>query len=896
MGCGTKRLLGGAAAALAVVAIAGLVLSEPAHAKARQYAVAPAPQWVQPITLQPPGDLPQNQKDGTQYLLVDRQFRIQDGWSEYRRYVSRVVNPAGVEDASQVTIDFDPQLDHLTLNAVQVRRGAQVIDELREGRVSVLQRESELEQGILDGSLTFHLLMSDVRVGDIIDLSYTIQHHDPALGNRFFGWEITRWDDPTARSRLRVLIPENAPLSVGGTELSAPMKQRAGGWQTLEWDWKALPGMVTDEDAPSWYQQHPVIQFSQFTSWAEVVRTTLPLFSFNARDRELEAVSAQLKSSAETQSGRALAAVRFVQEKVRYTGLELGSGAFRPRPPGEVLRSRYGDCKDKALLAVALLRAMGMDAAPALVSTRWQGHLEQQLPSPGDFDHAIVRLRLAGKTYWIDVTETGQGGALDTLDQADFGKALVVSPGVTALESIPRAVAAQPLVTASAVFDLRGGLNAEGSYSISTVYRGSEANGMRRRLRRISAADLGDTYLNYYKGRYPGARSAGPPVIHDDPTANEITVNETYRIAHPFEALDSGRRRFDLTAEVIDEYAPPVRHPSRKAPLSIDYPVNVAQQISVRLPTGFPVEDATVKIDNAAFHYDSQLTHDGNDVRFEMHYKTLTDEVPRDRLNRFIRQIDDVRNDDSLVLTSKSVAAYARAQTPSDEVVAKAAALAKIKHAADAGTALSVPAILTLALSLLFGTWCGWRVFRYDPAPEPAEKNAPTGIRGFLLLPALGVSLAPIGSLVTLMAWAKVAELRVWDMLPWIGSASYQPWRYYAYLLLLAAIFLQVIGCLLVAILFFTKRSSTPAVLVAMIWLGLPVDFGLELFDAALGIRGHTFNRMAAIAFAQVFIAWGYSLYLYKSQRVKATFIARRREKTVVSPPVSQSLPEHGPS
>jgi hypothetical protein len=133
-------------------------------------------------------------------------------------------------------------------------------------------------------------------------------------------------------------------------------------------------------------------------------------------------------------------------------------------------------------------------------------------------------------------------------------------------------------------------------------------------------------------------------------------------------------------------------------------------------------------------------------------------------------------------------------------------------------------------------------------------------------------------------------------MLPWITSTSYQPWHYYAYLLLLAAMCLQVIGCSIVTILFFMKRSSAPQVLVALIWLGLPLSFGLELFYASLGIHDHTFARLAAFAFAQVFSAWGYSLYLYKSQRVKATFIARRREKTVVSSPVSQSLPEHGPS
>ena len=88
------------------------------------------------------------------------------------------------------------------------------------------------------------------------------------------------------------------------------------------------------------------------------------------------------------------------------------------------------------------------------------------------------------ETYWIDVTETAQGGDLETFDQADLGQALVIFPGVSALERIPREAPAQPLVTVTAVFDLRAGKSAEGSYTLSTVYRGSEADGMRHRLRR----------------------------------------------------------------------------------------------------------------------------------------------------------------------------------------------------------------------------------------------------------------------------------------------------------------------------------------------------------------------------------------------------------------------------
>lgn len=689
MSKGVARLLRESARALALFAIAAFIVPRAAWASKPQYEIAPAPRWVQPLTLEVTHSLPQNATGGSVSLLLDRQIRVQNGWSEYNRYVSRVVNAAGVEDASQLTIDFDPQLDHLVLHAVTLRRGTQVIDELAHGRIEVLQRESGLEQSVLDGSLTFHLLLTDVRAGDTIDESYTIEHRGPAWGNRFFEQLTTRWDDPIDRSRLRVLVPTHAPLYVAGSEPSAPVRTRTKGWQVLEWNWTALAAVAYDLDAPSWFQQHPAIQLSQFADWGEVVKAALPLYSFDTHDRGVSAAAENLKSGLETQEDRALAAIRFVQEKIRYTGLEFGSGAFRPRPPGEALRSRYGDCKDKALLAVALLRAMGIDAVPALVSTRWEGHLDGLLPSPGDFDHAIVRMRLADRTYWIDVTETAQGGTLETLDQSQLGEALVISPGITALEPIPHAPAAQPLTTATAVFDLRGGLDAEGSYTISTVYRGSDADDLRRKLQRTSAADLGKGYLNYYKGQYPEISAAGPPSIHDDPHANVITVDEAYRIPHPFGSVSSGEQRFELETELIHDYVQPPGQPARAAPLALDYPLYTDEQITVRLPSFFPVKDEAVTIDHPTFHYESRLTHKGNDVFFEARYKTLADSVPHDELDDFLKKREAARQDCSLSFTYDTSGPNEKASAAATDALAKALALSKAGHTADADAAFT---------------------------------------------------------------------------------------------------------------------------------------------------------------------------------------------------------------
>ena len=617
-------------------------------AESPRYTVAPTPEWVQSVPTQATSTAPALEAPGgTDYQLSDLQVRVDEVWSEYFRSVSRPTNPSGVSDSSNISIDFDPELDRLILHSVTLRRGAETLDELHQGRIEVLQRESKLESGILDGSLTFHLVMSDVRVGDTIDYSYTIEHRDPAWGNRFFARYMLQWSDPVRRLRIRILSRSHAPLFVYYPPQKEPRKADDGTWQSLEWDEENLSALKFEKDAPAWYEQYPAIQLSQFAAWKDVVDAALPLFTIpNPPDPALAELEQQIKSTTHSDAERVMRVIRFVQEEIRYTGLELGSGAFRPSPPQEVLRRRYGDCKDKTLLTVAMLRDLGIEAAPALVSTRWGNHLHDRLASPGNFNHAIVKARLGSKTYWLDVTGSAQGGDLQHVVQADLGDALVVSPGVTGPEAMPREQPDGALVTADVEFDLRGGLDKEGGLTVSTVYRGSEADSMRRKLRRESVTELGDTYLNYYKRRYPSIHAVEAPKVKDDLDSNQVTIDESYRVEYFFEPHDAAERHFYLEAETINESLGALDTPVRTTPFELDSPIDSIERIRIRMPERFPGKDNDeVKIDSAQFHYDSRMSHSGNDTLLSYHYRTLTDTVPPEVLDEFLRKRAAAKDD-----------------------------------------------------------------------------------------------------------------------------------------------------------------------------------------------------------------------------------------------------------
>lgn len=127
----------------------------------------------------------------------------------------------------------------------------------------------------------------------------------------------------------------------------------------------------------------------------------------------------------------------WLQGEVRYTGVEFGEAAIVPRRPEETLERRYGDCKDKATLLAALLRASGIPAYLALLRTGPGFDVHPELPGLGFFDHAIVYIP-GEQEIWIDPTaELARAGELPPWDQGRY--ALVARPETQGLVVTPAA-------------------------------------------------------------------------------------------------------------------------------------------------------------------------------------------------------------------------------------------------------------------------------------------------------------------------------------------------------------------------------------------------------------------------------------------------------------------------
>ena len=77
-------------------------------------------------------------------------------------------------------------------------------------------------------------------------------------------------------------------------------------------------------------------------------------------------------------------------KQTRYVGLEFGIHGYQPYAVTQVFARKFGDCKDKASLLVAMLREIGVEASLVLARTRRGGDLDAEPASLAPFDHAIA--------------------------------------------------------------------------------------------------------------------------------------------------------------------------------------------------------------------------------------------------------------------------------------------------------------------------------------------------------------------------------------------------------------------------------------------------------------------------------------------------------------------------
>lgn len=831
---------------------------------AQGYAIAPSPQWV--VSVQAPTDdwvetAPRS--NGVAYLLVDRQWSMVGGRERhFNHFVMKAMSASGVEKVSGISVDFDPLFESLTLHGISVWRDGEVMDRLDRSRIDLIQREKELEYQLYDGSLTLNVILEDIRPGDTVEYSYTIEGANPIFAGHFSRRLKLQWDVPVGRVNYRLVRPQASPLYVRNYETSiSPIKRSFDGTTEYIWRLDRVASQVVDDDTPSWYDPLPKIYLSDISSWDEVVAWALPLYRSSSVSQAEQEVIDSLGKPGSTQEERLLAALSFVQQQIRYLGLEMGENSHKPSLPGEVLERRYGDCKDKTRLLISLLREMGIEAYPALVNTATGARLKDALPSLHTFNHVIVKVRLQGKSFWLDPTRTHQAGDLSTIYQPDYDYALVVAEQGGGLQFMSDDIDVVHGKRVDETFDIVQGPEQPVVYRIETEFNHYYADSLREQLAESDLSAIQKSYLNYTARYYPSVELADDIQVIKAKDKNAIKLIENYRIPKAWKPMaDSSYVAINFEPFLIDDHIDEVQSPKRTAPYSVRHPVRYQHTTRIRVPPNSQFEEEYYEINDSAFRFEKSVKFTGDELTIKYDYESL---------RGYVMPVDIGQHAKNLRNIYKLSSYQVRMMDP---------AISFGEYRPDPGDVnwlLVGPALLVMALTFLLSYKLIYLRDSTTKAPENIDSKL-SGLRGWLIVPGISIFLFPF-----LTGWGMRELMFVFSAVQW--SALLEDVGPGLLTLIICEVMLNIVMIvvsLFVIVMFVTKRCGFPKLFITFYVFVLLVN-GVDLLAIKLlSVPGVELELEDIRQFVRILVftvIWG--SYFAVSKRVKATFIKSRNGK-----------------
>jgi tetratricopeptide (TPR) repeat protein len=590
--------------------------------------IGPAPSWVKPLPL--PKAAAGSKDAAVVVLLQDQQALLERGrQTVYSEFAIGIQTPQGLA-AGNLALPWRPDMDVLTIHKVHILRGDKVIDVLASGQTfTIVRREANLDQAMLDGVLTATLQPEGLQVGDVVNTAMSVSSSDPTLKGHsehiVGGWNGL----PVTRAHLRVQWPSELPIRIRQTEGLPSLKPRTEGATTgVEVTLDNMEAFQPPNRAPQRYRMIRMVEFSDFKSWSDLAELMAPLYATAAvlpTQGPLHNEFLKIKALPPDPKARAEAALALVQDRVRYVALAMGDGGLVPADAQTTWSRRFGDCKGKTALLLALLHALDIEAEPVAVSTVFGDGLDQRLPMVGLFNHVLVRARIGGRTYWLDGTRTGDK-RLDAITVPAFhwGLPLVARSG--ALVSMVPPPPAQPIEEVAIHMDATAGLSVPAPTRIEMISRGDAAVTTNLILANIDGAARERSLRDYWKERYDFIDVKSTKVTFD-PDRKEL------RIAMEGEARmdwDGGLYETDNTG--VGYKADFSREPGANAdaPFAVPYPYFQRTVQTILLPPGFggsAIDDsAQVNETIAGIEYRRSATLSGTTFRIEKTERSVASE------------------------------------------------------------------------------------------------------------------------------------------------------------------------------------------------------------------------------------------------------------------------------
>ena len=597
---------------------------------AQVYSFEETPEWVKTIEIPNESSISKYDILSGYYLtLADYQIHTEEE-AFFNREIISVVSYSGITEASQLSVSYDTTYQKLKIHHLYIWRKGEKIDRTGDLSFEIMNTENYLHQGIYTGQITAYDILNDIRKDDLIDFSYTLEGDNPIFEDEKYHFVPLEMMNPVDLFSLRILYPSDKDYKydcVGCDSLSFSTSV-IDDYKLIEIRNENVKAMELEDYMPSWSFPFKYFTLSSMHSWIEVNNWAQKVFALND-EPDLENVFNEIFTGEEATDDKINKIIDYVQDDIRYMGIESGIGSHKPFPPEQVVSQRFGDCKDKSLLLVSLLKKIGIEKTyPVLVNSFLQHDVDKLYPSNEVFNHTIVRFDYNDTIYWVDPSIAQQGGVFRDLYNFDYGKVLIIgmpadtlhymSPGKTKtgadiLEEITINSFIEPAV-------LR----------ITSDRYGFEADQRRALLEYYTTKDIADAVAKDLKLIFPVVNRTGEVEIADDIESNNFVITYNYEVDDFWKDRDiitseapNGYRVFKFEPVLLYQFLNITVCEDRKYDYELNHPTNLNFRVIFHFPESILFQDDTDIFDNEVFYFEEKIEQlSSNSLQIDYSLKT----------------------------------------------------------------------------------------------------------------------------------------------------------------------------------------------------------------------------------------------------------------------------------
>lgn len=456
--------------------------------------------------------------------------------------VIHLQDEAAIKGWSVLSFSFASSAEHVEIDYVRVRRPDGTVVETPAGDAQEMPAPITREAPFYSDIKEKQIPVRSLRAGDHLEYKLRIVRTRPEAPGHFWGEE--SFFTPANGivvfvQTMQIRLPKAAYIQVWSpgheAHITETETEKVYDWHSAQTTpiagldkaaIKRLQAESADEEG-----KLPAIAWTNFHDWAEVGAWYRGMEGTRmAPDADVKAKVAELIAGKNTPEEKIRALYGYVGPQIRYIGVAFGVGRYQPHESGDVLRNQYGDCKDKHTLLAAMLSEAGFTADAALIGSGVR--FNEDVPSPGSFNHVITVVQLDGKPIWLDATAEVAPYRMLMPSIRDKQALLIPDSGTAHIARTPKDLPFKPEIH----FDAEGTLDELGtSHShFVMVMRGDEEVLYRHAVRTVSPAQWDELMQNISR-----AMSYSGKVTHAEFSRADDTT-EPFRVSYDYEREKNG--------------------------------------------------------------------------------------------------------------------------------------------------------------------------------------------------------------------------------------------------------------------------------------------------------------------------------------------------------------------